>query len=929
MKNIFKIAALILMVASIASCKEKTKEVKLDYEQYTLDNGLKVVLHEDHSDPIVSVSTQFHVGSAREKEGKTGFAHFFEHMLFQRSENLPRNAFFQKINEFGGNFNGGTSNDGTVYYEVVPRDALEKVLWMESDRMGFFINTVTQAGLDREIDVILNEKREGVDNAPYGQMEMIMCEELFPKGHPYSWSVIGQMADVASATIEDVKEFYANYYVPSNATLVIAGDFNKEEVKALVDKYYAEIPSHPVEKPAVWNITLEQTKKVEYEDPFAPMPYLSMAFPTVESNNEDEAALDLLMQMLGGTKNSPFYKTIVEGNVAPDYQIYNSSLESAGAAYIDVRTYPNLDIDTLFAAIQKGFALFEAEGVDPVALQMQKIMLETRLYNMLSSVNYKAIFMARSNEFAGSPDAFLKDIAKTKAVTAEDIMRVYEKYIKGKNYVAVSIVPKGMPQLALEGSTPAHVVIEDESAQKMNSVGGQIIDDDYPRTSSKIDRSVEPDFMANSPIVTVPQVWSSELANGLKIQGITQEEIPLVTFNLLIKGGQLVCPEKPGISSINAKMMGQGTALHTATEIEQTLSLLGASINVYGNNTGTTLSGVCLADNFEKVMEIMGEMLVSPRFDQEIFEREKKNALAHIQRTAKSPEGIAGVTTLKLFFGESVFTTPSEGTTESVNSLTMDDIKEYYKTLSPKVAAISVAGDISESECKKALSKLSADWMVDAVEVPAITLGKGAEVGKVYFIDYPTAKQSLITVIGKGKGYSDASYYDLDVLNFQLGSGSNGELFNVLRLQRGYTYGAYSNFVNQKDFGYFYANSSVQSSATKESVELFKSIIAGFGDNYSEELLSTTKNSMLRNRAFQFETQRNLVSLLNRIYQYDLTIDCINKEQDIINNITIDKIKELSKEYLDPSQMIIVVVGDAKTQLKNVDGAILIDSMVK
>ncbi len=929
MKNVLKFAALILMVVMISSCKEKKDEVQLNYEQYTLDNGLKVVLHQDHSDPIVSVATQFHVGSAREKEGKTGFAHFFEHMLFQRSENLPRNAFFQKISEYGGNFNGGTSNDGTVYYEVVPRDALEKVLWMESDRMGYFINTVTQAGLEREIDVILNEKRQGVDNAPYGQMEMIMCEELFPKGHPYSWSVIGQMADISSATVEDVKEFYANYYVPANATLVIAGDFDMDQAKELVNKYYAEIPSHSVEKPAVWNITLDQTKKVEYEDPFASMPEVSIAYPTVESFSEDECAIDLLMDLLAGSKNSPLYKTIVEGNLAPGVSAYNYCLESAGAAYIDVRSYPATDLDSIYAAIEKGFRMFEENGVDPVELQMNKVMMETQAYNSISSVYYKSIMMANSNEFAGSPDAFLKQIKKYKAVTAEDIMRVYEKYIKGKNFVAVSIVPAGQPQLALEGSTPAHVVIEDVASQKMTSKSGAIVDDDYQHTASKIDRSVEPAFLPNTPVVTVPTPWSGELANGLKVQGFTQNEIPLVTFTLFINGGQLVCPQKPGIASLNASMMNQGTALRTATEIEQALSLLGASLRVSGTLSGTTVSGVCLAENFEKVMEILDEMITSPRFDEEIFNREKNKALANVQQKLKSPGSIADANASKLYFGEDCVFANAAATTASLNAMTMDDIKAYYNTLSPKVAAISVAGAIKESACKKALAKLAADWKGESVDVPAIVLGQKAETSNVYFIDYPDAKQSNIFVMGKGRAYKDSDYYALDVLNFQLGEGSNGELFNVLRLQRGYTYGAYSSFVNQKDFGYFYANSSVQSSATKESVELFKSIFSSFGDNYTEDMLKATKDAMIRQRAFQFETQNSLVGLLNRIYKYNLSINCIADEQQVINDMTLDKIKELSKEYLDPTDMIIVVVGDAKTQLKGIKDAKLIESMLK
>ena len=330
-KTIMPIVVMLAAIVAFASCKkDKSDVMHIDYEEYTLDNGLKVVLHEDHSDPIVAQAIAFHVGSAREKEGKTGFAHFFEHMLFQRSENLPRNAFFNKIADMGGTFNGGTSNDYTVYYECVPRNALEKIIWMESDRMGYFINTVTQSGLEREIDVICNEKRQTEVNNAFGMMEDVMSKNFFPKRHPYSWTVIGEFDDIKSATVEDVKEFYRTYYVPSNATLCIAGDFDPKEVKALIDKYFAEIPSHPVEKPAVWDVKLDETKKLYYEDQFAKMPAVDIAWSGVAEGHEDEAAIDAFCSLFGRGKNSPLYKNIVEKNLAPRANAFNGALESAG-----------------------------------------------------------------------------------------------------------------------------------------------------------------------------------------------------------------------------------------------------------------------------------------------------------------------------------------------------------------------------------------------------------------------------------------------------------------------------------------------------------------------------------------------------------------------------------------------------------------------
>ena len=365
MKKLSLFPFLTLTVFGMSSCASGTDDrASLEYEKYRLPNGLEVVLHQDTSDPVVSVAIQYHVGSNREKPGKTGFAHFFEHMLFQRSENLPRNAFFQKIDALGGTFNGGTSNDGTVYFETVPRDALEKVLWMESDRMGYFINTVTEGGLKREIDVVSNEKRQG-ENVPYGLAWDLTFKNLFPQGHPYSWTVIGEIPDLRSATVDDVKEFYDKYYTTSNATLVVAGDFDKAEAKKLIEKYFGEIPDRgKPEAPQVQNVTLDSTKKISYEDVFCNAPMLLLAYPGVETYNEDGYALDFLTNLLAGDKKSPLYKVLVEERkLAPEVEMFSYQLEVAGLIVFDAKTFPGVKLDDVQAAFDEALARFEKEGI--------------------------------------------------------------------------------------------------------------------------------------------------------------------------------------------------------------------------------------------------------------------------------------------------------------------------------------------------------------------------------------------------------------------------------------------------------------------------------------------------------------------------------------------------------------------------------------
>ena len=324
---------IVLILAFIINCTDNTSELSIDYEKYTLDNGLKVILHKDSSDPLVAISTIVHVGSNREKPGKTGFAHFFEHMAFTASENTPRGANRLLIPTWGGSRNGGTSFDYTIYYEIVPKDALEKLMWIDSDRLGFMINTVDAETLEGEIQVVKNEKRQRVDNQPYGHSSGIIQKALYPQGHPYSWSVIGELEDLQAATIEDVKEFYNEFYGPSNATVVIAGDIDFDETKQLVERWFGEIKPNEnvIEKPEVRLVTLSETKKLYHLDKYAQLPQLSLTFPSVEQFSKDSYALNTLGELLSDGRNSVFYKEIIEKQkLAPSASAYNYSSEIAG-----------------------------------------------------------------------------------------------------------------------------------------------------------------------------------------------------------------------------------------------------------------------------------------------------------------------------------------------------------------------------------------------------------------------------------------------------------------------------------------------------------------------------------------------------------------------------------------------------------------------
>lgn len=921
MLKLFKSFFFVAMAMLALSCEKQEPKVELNFTQYTLDNGLKVILHEDHSDPLVALAIQYHVGSGREKPGKTGFAHFFEHMLFQRSENLPRNAFFQNIAKMGGNFNGSTNSDGTNYYEAVPRDALEKILWMESDRMGFFINTVTQGGLEREIDIVSNEKRQNYDSQPYGYSSIITANEMFPAGHPYSWTTIGEIADLKSATLDDVKEFYGNYYVPNNATLVLTGDFDLKQTKELIQKYFGEIrKGKDVPKPEIQPLELKEAKKIVWEDSYAKLPQITVSYPTVEAYNKDSYALQYFTSLFANGKKSPLYKVVVEEKkLAPSVSAYNGTREIAGYAQVNIRAFEGINLNDVYAAIEEAYARFESEGVDEQELQKLKVMQEVNLYNRLSGVLGKALMMARDNEFAGKPDASFDDLKKYQSVTKEDIMTVYEKYFKGKPYFVLSIVPKGKPELALNESAPAKIVVEKVEDQKLKSQGGKIVDDKYVRTESSFDRSVEPAYLPNTPSITVPAVWTSKLANGMGLYGITQNELPIIQINISLKGGLLLDPgNKIGLSYLNARLMNEGTALKTPEEMESAIGLLGARIYISSDIEGMNISVSCLSKNFTEVIALVEEMILQPRFDEKALARIKSEIKSDIRQNSVDPWEIASSVSNRLLFGaESKLAQQPFGTDASLDSITMDDIKGFYNSfLSPSVANFNIAGAIDQAACEKAIASLVEKWTAKEVAIPELTAGIPAKRGQIYFVDYPNAPQSMIVVSKNGISFNSPDYYPCVIVNHNLGSGSQGILFDILRLQKGYTYGAYSYFTAEEYFNTFTAYSSVQGSTTKEALQIFKDLISNYGTEFNEESLTKTKNSMIRAKASAFETLGALVGMLANISTYNLPFDYVKQQEETINSMTVERAKEIIAKNLNADELIYVVVGDARTQFK-------------
>jgi zinc protease len=923
-KRLNKALLLVLFSFSLlfVSCKkggEGTAEqakLSVEFEKYELENGLDVILHQDKSDPIVSLAIQYGVGSNREKTGRTGFAHLFEHMLFQESENVGQDQFFKKIQDAGGTLNGGTWKDGTIYYEVVPKNAMEMVMWLESDRMGYLINTVTESAFYNQQEVVQNEKRQRVDNNPYGHTGWVIDKHIYPEGHPYNWQVIGELVDLQNATVEDVREFYDRFYGPNNATLVLAGDFEVEEAKSLIEKYFGEIKRRQEVAPMEpMPVTIAETKRLYHEDNFATAPQLNMVWPTVEQYTDDAYALDFLGEILSSGKKAPLYRVLVKDkDLTARTRAYNNSQELAGSFRISITANQGVDLDDVEAGIMEAFQLFEQEGVSDKDVERIKAGLETDFYNGISSVLGKSFQLAQYNVFAGDPGFIEQDIENIKQVTKEDVMRVYEKYIKGNPFVLTSFVPKGQMELIAENSEKAPVV-EEKITENVERVINEE-ETEIAKTPSKIDRSVEPE-QGPSPALSIPESWNAKLANGLEVYGIEQNEIPTVNFSLVIEGGHMLDQiEKNGVANLLTDVMMEGTANKTPEELEEEIEMLGASLNMYVTNESIVVQGNTLTRNFEKTLDLVEEVLMQPRWDEEEFARIKTKTINDIKRNESNPNYVARTVYNKLLYGDDhIRSYPAAGSIETVQAITMDDLKAFYeKNFSPSISTMHIVGKIDKENALGAMKDMESMWAAKEVEMPDFAISNERDNSSVYFVDIPKAKQSVINIgyIGLARNHPD--FYPLEVMNYKLGGSFSGNVNLVLREEKGYTYGARTGWSGGKIPGTFTASSSVRTNTTGESVQIFKDEIAKYKEGISEEDLEFTKNAMIKSNARRFETQFALLGMLQEMSTYDLPADYIAKEEEIIRNMTLEQHKALANKYLDESKMAYVVVGDAESQ---------------
>ena len=891
---------------------------RLDFEKVTLDNGLDVIFHVDRSDPVVAINLAVHVGSAREKTGKTGFAHLFEHLLFLDSENLGYGGLDEMNTRIGGEgTNGFTTTDMTQYFQAVPKDGLEKIIWAEADKLGWFINTVNQNVIDREKQVVKNEKRQRVDNQAYGHRLYVIGKAIYPEGHPYNHQVIGSLEDLENATLEDTKQFFADWYKPDNVTVTIAGDFDVEDAKALVEKYFGEIPAgDPTPKTQAEPVTLTKTKLFVHEDNFATVPELTMVWPTVEEYHPDSYALYILLSYLTEGKRAPLNEVLIdEEQLTTSVDGFNYNKELAGELYLFISPKAGEDTDALKPAIKKAFARFEENGIPEDALQRIKTQAEVGVYDEVQSALGKSIALGEYNVFTGDPGFFTTDIERLRAVSAADVMDVYKRYIKDKPYVATSFVPKGELELGLEGAKTAEVVEEVvvQGAEKdvPYDPSARILEP----TPSAFDRSVEPPF-GEAYDLPSPKIWRAKGENGLNMVGIQSDEVPLVQFSIDFDAGKLRSPlATPGLAALAGDMLLKGAGENDTAAFEEALGAIGSEVSVTTGDQFTTIRGKTLARNLGATVALVNDMLNAPKFDPTEFttlqETYAQNAVAQLA----NPNFIARREMAKLTYAEPTpLATQGSGTEEQVRAITLADVKDFHaKHFDLSTASLNIVGNFEEGNVVTLFGSLA-----DPVETPLAPIALPAlapvEATQLYFYDVPEAKQSVIRMTRPAISVKDPDFAKLEALNFPLGGIYTSKLNTTLRVDKGYTYGIRSTAFGNAQNGQFLVGTSVRTNATKESLELINQILASHSSEMSAEELSETKEALLRGQALKNETLGDKLGLVQSISRNGLPDDNKSKGMDRVKSMDLADAKSLMGLHIRPDAMRVVVVGDAATQ---------------
>ncbi len=883
----------------------------IPYEKYVLPNGLTVILHEDHSDPLVHVDMTYHVGSAREEIGKSGFAHFFEHMMFEGSEHAPKGVHDKITIGNGGMNNGSTNRDRTNYYETVPANVLENAIWLEADRMGFLLGQVTQERFEIQRATVKNERGQNYDNRPYGLVSQYSSKNLYPYGHPYSWLTIGYIEDLNRSNVNDLKNFFLRWYGPNNATLTIGGDLNSASTIKLVEKYFGTIPRCPEVKPVVApRVSLSANRYVSYTDNYARLPLLAITYPTVPNYDKDMAALDCLAEILGQGKNSVLYQTVVKKQLALQASAYQSNTELAGEFIIQMVPLPGKTLADMEQLYRAALDSLEKRGITEEDMAKFKGSIKSQTINGLQSVEGKVSELAQFQTFTGDPNRVQKEIDRYNALTRQDVLNAYNKYIKNKGAVIVSVLTKGGNIAAAKADNytidTTHYKAPDYGYAGLKYQPGK---DDF-------DRSKAP-ALGPVPVTKVPLYWTKTLPSGVRVIGSENTEVPVVTMNLTIPGGRLADGSdlsKAGLSSMFAAMMNEDTKNYTAEKFAAELQKLGSSISIGNDVDGLVFRVQSLKANLGKTIALLQERLLNPKFTQEAFDRLKKQRLESFKLAKAQPAAIAGVVFAKLNYGaNNVLGLPEAGTERTVANITLADVQNYYNTyLTSNGAKVVIVGDIKEPAALAQLgflSKLPSKKVMLAAPAAALPVAKT----KIYLVDVPKAAQTQFSVgYGNDLRYDPTGeYYKFYMANYPLGTDFTSRLNTYLRETKGWTYGASTRVSADKYAGGFTFSSGIRAPSTDSALVSLMDELKNYTTNgpTAEEVVFL-KKAIGQGNALRFETGPQKAGFISRILDYNLQPTYIAKQTAMLNSLTPAQATAIAKQYIQPDKLNILLVGD-------------------
>ncbi len=855
------------------------------FEKHELPNGLDVILHEDHALPVVAINVWYHAGSKNEKRGRTGFAHLFEHMMFQGSEHNPED-YIGEIEKIGGDLNGTTTEDRTEYWENVPSNYLERGLWLEADRMGYLLPAMTQEKLDNQREVVKNERRQGIENQPYNKAYDLLPGLLYPSDHPYSWLVIGSMEDLGAASIGDVSEFFKTYYTPNNASLCIAGDFDPAEAKRLVEKFFAPIPpGPPLDRITAWAPALPGVKRALVEDNVN-LPKTFMVWHAPPLFAAGDAELDLFASALAAGKTSRLYKSLVyEREIAQEIHAYVDSREIGGLFTIEATAREGHTLDELEAAIDEELRRALDGGMRADELARAKTTYEAGFVRGLERIGGftgRAGALNRYNTYLGDPGRVEWDLARYTRATAADVTRAAREHIDLGRRAILRVVPQG----ALAAGD-----------------GGDAM-------AAMPEPKPEPSF-------TPPTIQRAKLSNGLDVLLVEDHRLPLVQANLVVKGGWAADPiDRLGTGSLMAELLDEGTETRTALQISEAFRNLGANFSTDSDLDACHVSLNALKKNLDASLGLMADVVLHPTFPARELERQRKIYMGRVQQESKEPFALVQNTFFKTLYGaEHPYGQPitGTGTEATLAAITPGDLVSYYRAnFAPTNAAMALAGDITMEEAVAKLERVFRAWPAREVARAVVPEPRARARTAIYIVDKPGAPQSVILAGHPGITRNAPDYAACQVMNNAFGGQFTARINMNLREDKGYTYGAGSVFFPARGKGPFFLFSPVQTQNTKDAlVEILKEWRDVQGKRpLTEKEVADSKSNLVRSYPQEFQSLSGIAGKLAQIVTYDLPDDEWARYTRAIAAIDAATANVAARDHLHPDAAVIVIVGD-------------------